>query len=227
MKSSRMMIALVAVTAMAHASAQTPTSTASPDGPATTETVPASASTTIEGAVPASLVPGGTAPASAASCCRIAAGTPVELEIVDLINSSQRKRGEKFGLRLQAPIMLDGITVIPAGITGVGEVVHAMPARGGGKPGELLLAGRYLAFAGQQIALRGLKASVSGAHTYNLAFAVGTAIGPFAMFIRGHEIEIPPGARVTAKLANDLVLPALPDAIPAVVVPPVTATDQE
>jgi hypothetical protein len=151
----------------------------------------------------------------------------VELEIVELINSSQRKRGDKFGLRLQAPIMLGGITVVPAGITGVGEVVHAMPARGGGKPGELLLAGRYLEFAGQQFALRGLKASVSGAHMYNPAFAVGTAIGPFAMFIRGHEIEIPPGARVTAKLANDLVLPGLPDAIPAVVFPPITATDQE
>lgn len=154
-----------------------------------------------------------------------AAGTQVELEIVTPIQSSQHKRGDKFDLRLHTPLVRDGATCVPAGIRGVGEVVHAMPAQGGGKPGELLLAGRYLDFAGQRIPLRGMKAGATGDASYGAALGVSFAAGPFAMFIRGNEIEIPSGTRATAKLAQDLVLQACSTSV--VDPPAITATNQE
>jgi hypothetical protein len=154
-------------------------------------------------AEPATQVP--TLPA-AGGCCRIAAGTPVELEILSPIQSSRHKRGDRFDLRLSAPLMLDGATCVPAGTMGAGEVVHAMPGRGGGKPGELILAGRYLELAGQRIPLRGMRAVATGDASYGAALGVSFAVGPFAMFIRGNEIEIPTGTRATAKLAQELVL---------------------
>jgi hypothetical protein len=144
-------------------------------------------------------------PATAVPLPLLPAGTPVELEVLTPLKSSQHKRGDKFELRLSSPLARGGATCVPAGTTGVGEVVHAMPARGGGKPGELLLAGRYLDFAGQRIPLRGMKASATGEASYGAALGVSFAVGPFAMFIRGNEIEIPAGTRVTAKLAQDLV----------------------
>lgn len=158
------------------------------------------------------------APATDTACCRLAAGTVVELEITESINSSQRKRGDRFGLRLAQPLRIGDTIVVPAGTPAVGEIVHASAARGGGAPGELLLAARHLDAAGVQAPLRGLKLGATGGDNSGMALGVSFAAGPFAMFIRGREIEIPAGTRVGAKLAQDLVLP--PPAIPTPTVVP-------
>ena len=161
---------------------------------------------------------GPTAPSAVEpACCTAPANTTVELEILDLLNSSQRKRGDRFGLRVAEPLVVDGITLIPAGIRGVGEVVHAAAARGGGAPGELLIAARWLDVDGQSLKLRGLKLGVTGGDNSGMALGVSFAAGPFAMFIRGREIEIPAGTRVNARLADDARLTPGPDqtALPA------------
>jgi len=211
MRFSIVLAALFATVMMVRANAQTP---------ATAPAIPATTSVASE---PTTQAP----PALAASPDGrlFAAGTPVELEILTPINSSQHKRGDKFDLRLSSPLARDGAICVPAGTTGAGEVVHAMPARGGGKPGELLLAGRYLDFTGQRIPLRGMKAAATGDANYGAALGASFAIGPFAMFIRGREIEIPAGTRVTAKLAQDLVLQVC--STPAVDPPVITAPNQE
>lgn len=171
----------------------------------------------IAPATPVASAPPAAAP-SPAACHGLCAGTVVELEITDRLNSAERKRGDRFGLRLVSGLVVDGVELVPAGATGVGEVVHASAARGGGKPGELLLAGRYLEFQGRQLPLRGLKLGVAGKSNAELALAVSFAAGPFAMFIRGREIEIPAGTPVHAKLAQDVSfdapMPALPSAVP-------------
>ncbi|WP_189456371.1 hypothetical protein [Cognatilysobacter bugurensis] len=153
--------------------------------------------------------PSGVAPASgeaSASCDCIAAGTPVDLEILETLNSARHKRGDRFAMRLAAPLSVDGRTAIELHAPVAGEIVHAAPARGGGKPGELLIAARHVTHGEQRVALRGLKLGVSGQSNAELALAVSFAAGPFAMFIRGREIEIPAGTRVHAKLVADLPL---------------------
>ncbi|QSX79516.1 cupin domain-containing protein [Agrilutibacter solisilvae] len=186
---------LAGVLALSPAWAQSPGDAAAPAAPSEAAIPPADA--TAPQAAPAAAV------APEAPCCRLPQGTLVELEIGEIINSARHKRGDKFPLRLRSPIKVGDVVVVPAGTTGVGEIVHAMPARGGGKPGELLLAGRYLEFAGQQLPLRGLKVSTSGRDTYGLSLGLAYAVGPFAMFVRGHEIEVPAGTAVDAKLAQD------------------------
>lgn len=150
-----------------------------------------------------------------APCACLPAGTLIELELVDRINSFERKRGDRFALRLAQPVQLDGHDVLPAGLNVVGEVVHAQAASAGGKPGELLLAGRFLEWNGRQVPIRGLKAGASGRNNAGIAMAASFAVGPFAMFIRGREIEIPAGTRMQAKLGENVV-PAepLPDVDP-------------
>lgn len=143
------------------------------------------------------------------TCCRIAVGTIVSLEILDTLNSAESQRGDKFRLRLAAPIMVGGIEVVAAGTTGFGEVVHADAARGGGAPGELLIAARFLELHDQTIPLRGLKLGVTGGDNSGMAMGVSFAAGPFAMFVRGREIEIPATTRVEAKVAQTLILPPL------------------
>lgn len=140
------------------------------------------------------------------TCCEIVAGTLLSLETMDLLNSSQRKRGDKFGLRVVVPYVVDGVEIIPAGTTGIGEVVHAAAARGGGAPGELLIAARSLDISGQTVPLRGLKLGVTGGDNTGMALGVSFAAGPFAMFVRGREIEIPASTRVEVKVASTLNL---------------------
>ena len=65
--------------------------------------------------------------------------------------------------------------------------------------------------------LRGLKLGVAGADNSGMAIGVSLAAGPFAMFIRGREIEIPALTRVEAKVASEVSLTPTPTtAIPLI-----------
>lgn len=146
-------------------------------------------------------------------CQQLCAGQPLELELLEAVSSGQHKNGDRFALRLAAPLLADGAEVIPAGTTGIGEVIHASPSRAGGKPGELLLAARHLEFSGRLVPLRAMKLSARGKDQVNASLAVSVVTGPFGLFVRGGEIEIPAGTRAQAKLAQDLA--AALDASPA------------
>lgn len=144
-------------------------------------------------------------PASSATPCQqLCAGQPVELELLEAVSSGQHKNGHRFALRLAAPLMADGVEAIPAGTTGIGEVIHASSARAGGKPGELLLAARHLELSGHLVPLRAMKLSARGKDQVNASLAVSVVTGPFGLFVRGGEIEIPAGTLAQAKLAQDL-----------------------
>lgn len=175
------------------------------------DTTPAATTTPVAAPV-TPVVPGDTTNAASAAvtpapCCRLAAGSVVELQLGESLSSARHKRGDRFTLRLSQPLAVDGAEPIPAGTPAVGEVVHGARSRGGGHPGELLIAGRYLEFNGRQIPLRGLSVGQSGREQINGAMGAAFVIGPFAMFIRGREIEIPADTALRAKLAQDLDFP--------------------
>ena len=153
------------------------------------------------------------APGTTPTCCRLEAGHLVDLELVDPLNSWEFKRGDDFRLRTAEPILLQGHELIPAGTPVLGQVVHAAAARGGGAPGELLIAARSLELERRSVRLRGLKLGRTGDDNSGMAIGVSFAAGPFAMFIRGTEIEIPSGTRVHARLAEavELAPPPMPD----------------
>ncbi|MEP6634558.1 MAG: hypothetical protein ABJA62_10155 [Luteimonas sp.] len=157
-------------------------------------------------------------------CCRIPADTVVDLEITQPINSAKQHRGDYFGLRLVSAVVVDGVVVLPAGTEGTGQIVEAQPSRGGGKPGELLLAARFLTSNGVQIPLHGMKFSATGADQTRVSMALGTAIGVWAMFIRGREIEVPSGTPVHAKVAGDVMLTPRSEVIPALLPVPSSST---
>ena len=159
-----------------------------------------------------------------ATCCVLPDGTPLVLEILDPISSARVKRGDMFRLRLKEPVTFDGVTVLTAGIEGVGEVVHAEPSRGGGKPGELILAARRLQVGDRTLRLRGFKLGGAGRDTSGVALGVALGIGPFAHFIHGKEIEIPALTAATAKLAESFPLDT-PSSAPAPIAPAPSATE--
>lgn len=167
-----------------------------------------------------------TSTADASTCCRLAAGTVIDLEVGEPLDSATQQRGNHFLLRVASPVLVDDRVVIPAGTSVVGEIVHADHAHGGGQPGELILAARTVELGAQRVPLRGFRLGqpTTGGDTTQAAMAASFALGPFAQFIHGHEIHIPIHARGTAKLAQDTVLSAAADASPAPVSAPAGGT---
>lgn len=151
----------------------------------------------------------------------LARNTPVVLELAEPVGSKKSQVGDHFSLRLRDPIIVDGKIVAPAGITGVGEVIHVAKAGFGGKPGEILVAARYLEWGSIRLPLRSMRIGVSGDDRTGQAVAAGMVLLPLAFIIPGGEIEIPAGTSATARLAADVPLTvAAPSASPSVSIPP-------
>ena len=135
---------------------------------------------------------------------------PVEIIIVDQLNSKTSKMGEIFNIRLAAPIMIDGKVIVPAGVAGKGEVIHAAKARAAGKAGELILAARYLEYMGSRLPLRSLRygKDATGKSNSDEAAAVGIVVAaPLVLFVTGGQVDIPAGLPATAKLAANVSIP--------------------
>ena len=153
------------------------------------------------------------------ACCHVPSGTPLDLELVDPLSSKLQKRGDTFHIKLSTALELNGKLLLPAGVDGVGEIIDAQPSQGGGAPGKILVAARYLTWNGTKIPLRGTKLGGAGKSNTQAAMAAGIAIGPFGMFIHGGNIGYAQGTHFEAKLAVDTLLAPLANQTPAATTP--------
>lgn len=144
-------------------------------------------------------------PPPAPTCCTAPSGTVIQIEVVSLLSTKTMKRGDLFEIRLAEPLVVDGVVLMPAGVTGGGEVVHAAGPSIGGKPGEVILAARYLEYQGRRIALKAMKLGRAGQDNGAASLAV-SMLTPVGMFIPGGHVEIVAGSRANAKLAADVTL---------------------
>ncbi len=149
------------------------------------------------------------------SSATIAKLTPVTIEILDPLGSKTSASLDHYRISLVEPIMVDGVEIIPAGTTGMGEVVHTKKAGGMGAAGELVLAARYLDFGGRQLRLRSMelletaegKSRTNSVNALNAASAASPIpIGLIGYFITGGNIDIPAGALASAKIAAEFVV---------------------
>lgn len=152
------------------------------------------------------------APAAVPPCSALCAGQEIEIELAEPVGSARHKNADRFRIRLAAPLMRNGTVAVPAGTPGIGEVIHAQPSRGGGKPGELLLAARFLELPDGPLALKAMKLAARGKDKVNASLATSFVAGPFALFVHGGEIEVPAGTRAFAKLAQDFDPARIPHA---------------
>lgn len=138
---------------------------------------------------------------------RVPEGTVVELETAEPLSSKVNKRGDKFAIRLIGALVIDGVEVIPAGTMGVGEVTTVAPASFGGKAGEMMVLARFLTVGGVQVPLRGFKLGARGRDNAAVAIFIPYGVG---IFVTGGNVEIPAGTDAQAKVAQEIMLPALP-----------------
>ena len=132
----------------------------------------------------------------------------VEIEITQPLSSGTNNIGDMFALKLAAPLVIDGRTILPAGLIGKGEVTHVGKKGTGGQSGELIVNARYLQCGDIRIPLGHFHYGIAGKNNVAGAFAVAAVI-PFGQFlVSGHDAVIPAGAGGTAQINADVVLPA-------------------
>ncbi|MCP1470766.1 hypothetical protein J3E64_002459 [Sphingobium sp. OAS761] len=137
----------------------------------------------------------------------IPAGTAVDFQFVDHVNSKTSHNGDHFRIRTTKPILVDGVEAVPVGAEGEGEVIHAARARAAGKAGELILAARFIEYRGQRIALRSFRFGVSGDSKTDEAIALGLIVaGPLAFLVVGGEVDVQPMTDGHAKVAADTIV---------------------
>jgi hypothetical protein len=144
-------------------------------------------------------------PATAAAPVLLPANSVIELEMADAVSSETSKPGDFFRMRVAVAISDGTRIVVPAGTVAVGQVVHAARAHGGGKGGELILAARYLELPQGQVRLRSTFGA-AGASRVKTSLALAVAVGPFAMMVKGHRMELPAGAALSARIAADTTI---------------------
>lgn len=169
------------------------------------EPAPAVAEAPVETAAPASEVA-----AEPLAGLLLPKTTPLIIAIDKELGSKISKTGETFPIRPVQAVSVDGVEVLPAGITGQGEVVHAKKAGLAGAAGELVLAARYLDLNGRRIELRSFRFMEAGETSLgkgqdntgvsNITTAVA---GPIGFFIGGGNTNVLPGTVANAKTRND------------------------
>lgn len=136
----------------------------------------------------------------------VPAGTTVIIRIVEPVSSSTATQGQFFPIELAEPILLGDREIVPAGVRGEGQVVHARHRGWGGGAGELILAARYLQWGERRLALRAFHLGVAGRDGASTSLITTMAVGVVGAFVTGRSANVPGGALATARLVEALPL---------------------
>jgi hypothetical protein len=135
---------------------------------------------------------------------------PIVISVDAELGSKISVTGQMFPISLAQAVVVEGIELLPAGIKGEGQVVHAKKAGLAGAAGELVLAARYLEHNGRRIELRSFRFMEAGESSLgkgqdNTGVSnVTTALaGPIGFFIGGGNTNVMPGTIASAKFRNE------------------------
>lgn len=119
-------------------------------------------------------------------------GTMVRLMITKEVNSRDNRPGDRFALRVDEDVQVGGVTIIPVGTKGWGELVDTASTGGAGKSGKLSARLLYVEAKGQRIDLEGQRQSTGSGGTGNVVAGV-LAFGVFGLFMKGGNASLKAG----------------------------------
>ena len=151
-----------------------------------------------------------TVAAASAAAPRWVRGQPVELMILHEVNSRQVKPGDRFPLRVNAPVMVDGVVAAPVGATAWGEVVAAAGTGVAGGRGRVSMRLVRLDAPTGPVALTGMTGTEGKANTAGVVIGV-LSLGLGGLLIKGGNATLKAGDIVTGCIdeGTDSTAPAL------------------
>lgn len=164
--------------------------------------VPAVAQSQVNSAIPPAPVVA--APVANAT---LRAGTPIALRFMEEVTTKdkQARIGQRVRMEVSSPIIIDGVTVIPAGSPAEGEITGVRNKGMWGKSGRLEGRALFVRVNGRQIRLAGAfnDRGVTGTAGVVGAVAVVPIVG---FFVTGTSATFPMGGEVGVFIDEDVPL---------------------
>lgn len=142
----------------------------------------------------------------------VRAGTPVAIRFAETITTKdkQARINDRVRLEVAEPVVVNGVTVIPAGSPAVGELTEVKNKGMWGKAGRLV--GRVLSINvnGRTIRTSGTFDTKGGSGTVAAVGVAAVVFAPAGFFMTGKSAEIPAGTVVRAFLDEDVPFAVMP-----------------
>ena len=136
--------------------------------------------------------------------------TPIHFMVVSEVTTKTHLAGHRFKLRVDKPVMIEGVTVIPVGAAAWGEVLMAKKSGNVGKAGSLEAKLLYVESGGLQIPVSGTNAAKGASGGGETALGI-LALGPLGLFAKGNNAKIKAGELMTGFVEQDTeIVPSSP-----------------
>jgi hypothetical protein len=132
-------------------------------------------------------------------------GTMVRLMITKEVNSRESHPGDRFSLRVDEEVKVNGVTVIPIGAIGWGEIIDSQRTGGVGKSGRINARLLYVDFGGRRVVLDGERQSSGSGGTGQVVVGI-IAFGPFGLLMKGNNATLKAGEILNGYTVADTVL---------------------
>ncbi|HSI17166.1 MAG TPA: hypothetical protein VK980_05310 [Sphingomonas sp.] len=149
---------------------------------------------------------------------RLIKGTPVRLMVTKEVDSHTAKVGDRFKLRVDEAVKVDGVVVIPVGATAWGEVISAADTAAAGGRGRLGARLLYIDTPGGQVPLSGTQGTEGSSNTAGVALSVWS-FGLFGLFVKGGNAHFKAGDILTGYIESGVTPPPLPLTVPPAPLP--------
>jgi len=158
-------------------------------------------------------------PVQANAVLRIGTELPLRL-LEELTTQGKRLRvGNRFRLETSEPVIVNGVTVIPAGSPAVGEITDVRNKGMWGRSGKFTARLLYLTVNGRQIRLSGGFDDKGVAGGIGAVAVSAIVFAPAGFFMTGTSARVPSGTVVKSFIDEDVPL-ALPAVAPVLTVEP-------
>ncbi len=132
------------------------------------------------------------------------AGTPLQLELVNIVDTKTIQPGQIVDFRVKFDIKANNKVVIPAGAIAKGQVVRADKAKGIGKPGEIQIEIKSVsAVDGSQVYLSNGTIYREGEDKQTLSIVLGIFVCVLCLLIKGKNAKIFPGSEFNVQVATN------------------------
>jgi len=119
-------------------------------------------------------------------------GTMVRLMVTKEVNSRDNHPGDRFVLRVDEDVQVEGVTLIPTGAKAWGELIGAEGTGGVGKSGKINARLLYVEAGSTKIDLEGRRQSTGSGGTGQVVASV-IAFGPFGLLMKGNNASLKAG----------------------------------
>jgi hypothetical protein len=116
------------------------------------------------------------------------------------VDSRSAKEGDRFKLRVNSPVLVDGVVAVPVGATAWGQVTYVNGTGVAGSKGRLSAKLLYIDLPGGPLAISGSQGAEGKANTAGLVIGV-VSLGLLGLLIKGGNAHFKAGDILTGYIS--------------------------